>query len=41
MGEAEIKNILEERGEAEVRCHFCGDSYTFNASELEDIISGL
>lgn len=41
MGEAEIKKILEEQGEAEVRCHFCGDSYTFNASELEAILSGL
>lgn len=41
MGEAEIKKIMEEQGEAEVRCHFCGDYYTFKASELEGILLEL
>lgn len=40
MGKEEIEKILEEQGKAEVRCHFCGDRYTFDASDLKDIITG-
>jgi molecular chaperone Hsp33 len=39
MGKTEIEKILEEQGEAEVRCHFCGDFYTFNASDLIAILT--
>lgn len=38
MGKQEIEKIIEEQGKAEVRCHFCGRSHTFNAEELESII---
>ena len=39
MGKTEIEKILEEQGEAEVRCHFCGDFYTFNASDLKALLA--
>jgi molecular chaperone Hsp33 len=38
MGTQEIQKILQEQGQAEVRCHFCGRTHIFTASELEDIL---
>jgi molecular chaperone Hsp33 len=38
LGEAEIRSLLEEQGRAEVVCHFCNDRYTFDKSELEEIL---
>ncbi|MDD4238207.1 MAG: Hsp33 family molecular chaperone HslO [Desulfotomaculaceae bacterium] len=39
MGKQEIENILQEQGQAEVRCHFCGHTHIFAANELEDILN--
>ncbi len=39
LGKKEIEKILEEQGRAEVKCHFCGDIYDFDAVNLRDIIN--
>lgn len=38
MGKEELEKLLEEQGKAEVRCHFCGEQYVFDAPELKDIL---
>ncbi len=38
MGQQEIQKILQEQGQAEVRCHFCGRTHIFAAPELEAIL---
>jgi molecular chaperone Hsp33 len=38
MGKEEIKKILQEQGQAEVRCHFCGRTHIFASAELESIL---
>lgn len=38
LGEAEIRAMLEEQGAAEVKCHFCRDTYWFNKHDLEEIL---
>lgn len=40
MGREEIRKVLEEQGRVEVRCHFCGDRYTFGGSDLDEILEG-
>jgi len=35
LGEAELKQLIEEDGEAEIVCHFCNETYTFDRSVLE------
>ena len=35
LGEAEIRSIIAERGEVEVRCDFCNRAYTFDAVDVE------
>jgi len=39
IGKDEIKEILEEQGQAEIVCHFCNKKYIFNKEELEDIFN--
>ncbi|MBC8531520.1 Hsp33 family molecular chaperone HslO [Gehongia tenuis] len=39
MGEAEIRDILEKQGEAEVTCHFCREAYKFSGPELEALLA--
>ncbi|MCY0876201.1 MAG: Hsp33 family molecular chaperone HslO [Firmicutes bacterium] len=34
LGREELDSILEEQGEAELVCHFCGDKYHFDAQEI-------
>ena len=38
LGEDELKEILEEDGGAEVRCHFCGEVVNFDESDIEGLI---
>lgn len=37
LGYDEIKAIIEEDGQADTYCHFCGNHYFFNKQELEEI----
>lgn len=38
LGEKEIKDIIEEDGEAELVCHFCDNKYHFDMDDLEKIL---
>ncbi|WP_100332944.1 Hsp33 family molecular chaperone HslO [Bacillus alkalisoli] len=38
LGKEEIKDIIEEDGQAETSCHFCNTSYTFKKQELNDML---
>lgn len=39
LGEDEIRSMIEEVGHAEAGCHFCGEKYMFEKSDLETLIS--
>lgn len=38
LGEAELRDMYEKDGGAEVTCQFCNASYSFNGSELSELI---
>ncbi|MTI49531.1 MAG: Hsp33 family molecular chaperone HslO [Firmicutes bacterium] len=38
LGEKELREIIEEDGQAEVSCHFCNTSYNFNIEELNKLL---
>lgn len=38
IGETEVKNIIEEDGQAELVCHFCDQKYQFSKEDLEEIL---
>ena len=38
LGRDELKEIIEEDGQAELACHFCNSKYTFSKAELEAIL---
>lgn len=38
IGKKEIKDIIEEQGEAEMNCRFCNNKYVFYKPELEEIL---
>lgn len=37
IGKKELKEIIEDQGEAEMTCRFCDNIYHFNKEELEDL----
>lgn len=37
LGQEEIKDLIDTKGEAEVICHYCGNQYLFNKKDLEEI----
>jgi molecular chaperone Hsp33 len=39
LGEKEIKDIIEEDGQAETNCQFCNESYTFTKEELTELLN--
>ncbi|MGN1115135.1 MAG: Hsp33 family molecular chaperone HslO [Candidatus Ornithomonoglobus sp.] len=39
IGKKEIREIIEEQGEAEMCCQFCDKKYKFNRTELEEILA--
>ncbi|NKI36021.1 Hsp33 family molecular chaperone HslO [Wenzhouxiangella sp. XN79A] len=38
LGEAELTDILESRGEVDVDCQFCNENYAFDRLDLEQLI---
>ncbi|CAM3099650.1 Hsp33 family molecular chaperone HslO [Paenibacillus sediminis] len=38
LGESELKQIIDEDGRAEVQCHFCNETYSFNKEQLEHLL---
>lgn len=41
LGQAGLQNLLDSEGEAVVNCQFCGNSFHFDATYLEMILSGM
>ncbi|WP_100374402.1 Hsp33 family molecular chaperone HslO [Bacillus sp. FJAT-45037] len=39
LGEKEIRDMIDADGGAETRCHFCNETYQFDANELEILIT--
>ncbi len=39
IGEKELREIIEQDGEAELTCQFCGKAYHFDREELEALLS--
>ena len=38
LGRDELREIIEEDGQAELSCHFCNSKYTFTKAELESLL---
>ncbi|MBB6669593.1 Hsp33 family molecular chaperone HslO [Cohnella nanjingensis] len=38
LGEAELRKLIDEDGQAEVHCHFCNEAYTFDKAELTQVL---
>ena len=41
IGKADLREIIEEDGQAELRCNFCNSKYTFDRKELEEIFKKM
>lgn len=41
LGKEELRNIIDEDGQAEIVCRFCKTKYHFNREELEDLYQGM
>lgn len=41
LGKAEIQSIIEEQGQAELVCHFCGEKHLFLRDDLESLLANL
>ncbi|HEY9855242.1 MAG TPA: Hsp33 family molecular chaperone HslO [Stenomitos sp.] len=38
LGETEIRSMIDEEGQAEVRCHFCNEQYLIGKAQLEELL---
>lgn len=41
LGEVEIRQMIEEEGQAEASCHFCLESYVYKKEELEGFLDEI
>lgn len=41
LGKEELEDMLKKQGQAELRCHFCNEHYTFDKTELERLLSEM
>lgn len=41
LGERELREIVQEQGQVEVRCNFCGRRYTLDEDEVESLIQEM
>ena len=39
LGEEEIRETLEQEGQVEIRCQFCGRTYQFSEAEIEELLN--
>ncbi|MCK8826945.1 Hsp33 family molecular chaperone HslO [Natroniella acetigena] len=39
LSEQDLREIIEEDGQVEIKCHFCNQSYQFSKEEIEDILA--
>jgi molecular chaperone Hsp33 len=37
LGEKEVEELLEKRGNVEVTCAFCNDTYQFTKSQIDEL----
>ncbi|WP_239619013.1 Hsp33 family molecular chaperone HslO [Cohnella mopanensis] len=37
LGKQELRNMIDEDGEAELHCHYCNEKYMFEAEDLESL----
>ena len=38
IGEKDIREMIEEGREIEVKCHFCNSAYSFSVEELKELL---
>jgi len=38
LGKTQLEEILEEKGEVEAECHFCGKRYSFKREDLGEVL---
>ena len=38
IGEKELQSLIDEKEPAELKCQFCGSSYTFSIEDLEGML---
>jgi len=38
LGEDEIRDMIQEDGQAEAQCHFCNEKYIYSEAELEQLM---
>ncbi|MFY9174206.1 MAG: Hsp33 family molecular chaperone HslO [Peptococcia bacterium] len=38
LGQAELEDMIEKDGQAELRCHFCNEKYNFSKEELQALL---
>ena len=41
LGKKEIEDLIEDRGEANIECHFCNKTYEFKDKELREILDKI
>ena len=41
LGKKELKDIIEEDGQAEIKCQFCDKIYKFSKEDLENILENI
>jgi len=41
LGHAELSDMLQQDGKAELTCHFCNEQYQISAPELQELINEL
>ena len=41
LGVEELRQIIQEQGQAQLSCHFCNQNYTFSKEELEELIAAI
>ncbi|MBM7556203.1 Hsp33 family molecular chaperone HslO [Halanaerobacter jeridensis] len=39
LGEEELRETIEQEGQVEIRCQFCGKKYQFSEAEIEELLS--
>lgn len=39
IGSKDLRELMEEDGHAELKCHFCGSAYDFNKEELAELLT--
>ncbi|AGB41832.1 disulfide bond chaperone [Halobacteroides halobius DSM 5150] len=39
LGEEELREALDKEGQVEIKCHFCGETYSFGKEGIEELLS--